>query len=197
MSELRSVGDLIKRLEDDDSKASRQLWDQYIQRLIRAARKRMKNLPRRAVDEEDVAISVFDAFIRGVKQHTYRRLENRDDLWQVLTMLAERKANSLLRRELAAKRGAGDNRGESAFEKWAVESSGLGGIDQVPDPAPAIVDEFTREVRERLDGLNDQLLRTIAVRKLEGCTNQEIAEQLGTSLRAIERKLNLIRQKWV
>jgi DNA-directed RNA polymerase specialized sigma24 family protein len=32
--------------------------------------------------------------------------------------------------------------------------------------------------------------------KLEGYTNQEIAGQLGIALRAVERKLQLIRQKW-
>ena len=66
-SELHSVSDLLQQLEGDQSDAARQLWDRFIHRLIGVARKRLQNLPRRAVDEEDVAISAFDAFFRGVK----------------------------------------------------------------------------------------------------------------------------------
>lgn len=196
MSEVHSVSDLLQQLEDDQSEAARQLWDRCINRLIGAARKRLRNLPRHAADEEDVAVSAFDAFFQGVKDQRFRRLENREDLWQVLTMLAERKAIAVMRRELADKRGGGLNRGESVFEKLIAESSVAGGIDQVADPDPAIVDGFTQEVREMLEGLDDELLQKIAMKKLEGYTNREIAQQLDIALRAVKRKLQLIRQKW-
>jgi DNA-directed RNA polymerase specialized sigma24 family protein len=98
---------------------------------------------------------------------------------------------------LADKRGGGLNRGESVFEKLLFDSTTPAGIDQVGDPDPKAVEGFTLEVREMLEGLDDELLHQIAVRKLEGFTNQEIAEQLGIALRAVERKLQLIRQKWL
>ena len=45
-----------------------------------------------------------------------------------------------------------------------------------------------------LDCLGDDLLRQIAIAKLEGYTNTEIAERQGTSLRSVERQLRLIRR---
>ena len=44
--------------------------------------------------------------------------------------------------------------------------------------------------------LRDDRLREIAVWRMEGYTVAEIAEQLGISVRAVERKLQLIRAKW-
>jgi hypothetical protein len=55
MSEHHSLSDLLQQLEDDQSEAARQLWDRFIHRLIGAACRRVQNLPRRAVDEEDMA----------------------------------------------------------------------------------------------------------------------------------------------
>jgi DNA-directed RNA polymerase specialized sigma24 family protein len=197
MSDLHSVSELMRQLKSDESDATRQIWDRFIDRLISEARKRLKSLPRRAADEEDVALSAFEAFFRGVNEQRFHRLDSRDDLWQVLAMLAERKAIAVLRRELADKRGGGLNRGESVFENLLFDSTTAVGIDQVADPDPNAIEDFTLEVRERLEGLDNHLLRQIAVRKLEGFTNQEIAGQLGIALRAVERKLQLIRQKWL
>ena len=69
------------------------------------------------------------------------------------------------------------------------------GTDQVEDPEPTVVTGFTKEVREMLEGL-DEPLQKIAMKKLEGYTNQEISANLRISLRSVERKLQLIRQKW-
>ena len=42
----------------------------------------------------------------------------------------------------------------------------------------------------------DEPLRRIAVYKLEGLTNEEIAAEIRRSLPTVERRLRLIRQKW-
>lgn len=196
MSEHHSVSELIQELQRDKSEAARQLWEHFIHRLIDAARWRLRGLPRRVYDEEDVALSAFDAFFRGATARRFERMENRDDLWQILVMLVERKAASVLRRELADKRGGGLVRGDSAFEKFACESSFAAGIASVENPNLAIIDQFTIETREMLHALGDDLLRKVAMRRFEGYTNQEISQELGISLRAVERKLHLIRQKW-
>ncbi len=47
-----------------------------------------------------------------------------------------------------------------------------------------------------LDALNDDVLRSIAVAKMEGRTNAEIAGRLEISLPTIERKLQRIRRIW-
>jgi hypothetical protein len=48
----------------------------------------------------------------------------------------------------------------------------------------------------RIARLSDQSLKTIAIRKLNGDTVEEIGAFLGTSTRTIDRKLRLIRAIW-
>jgi DNA-directed RNA polymerase specialized sigma24 family protein len=47
-----------------------------------------------------------------------------------------------------------------------------------------------------MESLPDADLRSIALLKLMGYTNQEVAADLGCSIRRIERKLALIRTIW-
>ena len=196
MSHDHSLTKLVQDLQAGESAAAHQMWQRCISRLVGTARRKLRGLPRRAVDEEDVALSAFDAFLRGVKENRFEKLENREDLWQVLAMLTERRAIATLRQERAQKRGGCDNRGESVFQEAAADGSAVAGIDQVNEPNPAMIDLFTLEVRELLEKLDDDVLRRLAIGKLEGYQNKELAEQLGTGRRTIERKLQLIRQKW-
>jgi RNA polymerase sigma factor (sigma-70 family) len=196
MSDSHSVTYLIHQLEAGNSAAAKKVWDRFIHQLIGLARKRLQGLPRRALDEEDIAVSAFNAFFQGVEENRFERLNDRDDLWQVLAMLAERKAIGALRRELADKRGGGVNRGESVFEQMIAESSGAIGIQGVADPSPMVVDDFTSSVREMLESIGDDTAQTVALHKLSGMTNKEIAAKVGISLRAVERKLAMIRKKW-
>jgi DNA-directed RNA polymerase specialized sigma24 family protein len=57
--------------------------------------------------------------------------------------------------------------------------------------------EAADECRRLLDNLGDETLRTLAVGKLEGYTNTDLAGRLGCSLATVERKLALIRRIWV
>ena len=47
-----------------------------------------------------------------------------------------------------------------------------------------------------MDGLADEELRQIALWKMEGHTNEEIASELGCALATVERRLRLIRRRW-
>ena len=73
-------------------------------------------------------------------------------------------------------------------------SSVLGLISHEPDPATAaeVAEEYTR----LLERLNDPTLRRIAVWKMEGHTNEDIAARLGCALATVERRLRLIRKTW-
>jgi DNA-directed RNA polymerase specialized sigma24 family protein len=191
-----SITELLQQLRAGDSAAARALWDRYLTRLINLARCRLRGVPKRAFDEEDVAAPAFDAFLRGVADGRFKKLNNREDLWQVLVMLSERRAIGLVRQERAEKRGRGKTRGESVFEQEVCGASAHPGLDQFVDPDAAEVDQFTLNVRCLLEGLGDDLLRRIAMAKLEGFSNKEIAQQVGIGLRGVERKLQLIRQTW-
>ncbi len=195
MNEAHSVSKLLLGLQDGNQEAAKEIWDRFIDKLIRAADKSLKNLPRRHVDEEDVAQSAFNSFFRGAKDKRFKKLENREDLWQILAMITERKAIKVIRRELAPKRGGGRVRGESVFEHMLSESAANHDIGNVHDPDPQLTEEFTQNVRELLEYLDDSL-RQVAIRRLEGFSNPEIASNLKISNRSVERKVSLIKDKW-
>ena len=111
MTDDHSIRLLLQQLEQDPNNVAGELWSRFIERLIRATDRYLHNLPRRMVDQEDIALSSFASFVKGAAEGRFQKLKNRDDLWQVLEMLAERKAIAAYRREHAAKRGGGLIRG--------------------------------------------------------------------------------------
>ena len=74
--------------------------------------------------------------------------------------------------------------------------SGAGGFDAMEgdDPTPEEAAILAEEVENLLGRLRDPALRQLAVWKLEGYTNAEIAERQGCSLPTIERRLAIIRR---
>jgi hypothetical protein len=60
-----SVTRWIGQLQDGDALAAQQLWQRYFHRLVSLARQRLRGAPRRAADEEDVALSAFASFCRA------------------------------------------------------------------------------------------------------------------------------------
>src|SRR3954471_23803599 len=83
----------IGDLEAGGDGAAQFLWERYFDRLVHLARARLRSSPRRgaAQDEEDAALSAFDSFCRGVAAGRYPRLDDRDDLWQLLVVITRRK----------------------------------------------------------------------------------------------------------
>jgi DNA-directed RNA polymerase specialized sigma24 family protein len=81
----------------------------------------------------------------------------------------------------------------------AGNSAGNNGICQIEDllPSPELALEMTEMVREKLALLHNDEQRKIALYKMQGYTNQEIAFMLPRALRSVERKLNSIRQLWL
>ncbi len=194
----QSVTLWLGQLREGDSAAAQQLWQRYVERLIRLASRKLGDLPKRVADEEDVALAAFHDFLRGVEDGRFTRLNDRDDLWQVLVMLTERKAIGLRRHVQAEKRGDGQVIGESKLDMNFALSTAPPGIGQLAgcEPTPAFAAQ-AREQFSRLYGLlTDDTLRRIAQGKLEGYTNAELAARLSLSLRAVERKLQLIRRLW-
>src|SRR5205823_406810 len=112
MSSTGSITHWISRLKAGDEAAAQKLWECYFERLVRLARKKLRGFPRRAADEEDVALSAFDDFCRCAERGRFPRLSDRDDLWQVLVVLTERKAIKLVHHERRQKRGGGAAQGE-------------------------------------------------------------------------------------
>src|SRR5438874_3477307 len=87
----------LGQLVAGDPAAARPLWDRYFHRLVGLARKRLRDAPRRAADEEDVALSAFDSFCRNAEAGRFPDLTDRDGLWRGLATFTLRKATRHLR----------------------------------------------------------------------------------------------------
>jgi DNA-directed RNA polymerase specialized sigma24 family protein len=169
------------------------LWNRYFQRLVRLAGAKLPAHCRRAFDEEDVALSAFQSFCDRAGRGQFPRLNDRDDLWRLLATITVRKALDTMRHQIRQKRGGGHVLGESAF---LVNQGGEGeGLAEVlgREPSPEHVARFADDYRSLLARLHDPILRSIAQRRLEGQTTQQIAVAHKVSTKTIERKLQLIR----
>jgi DNA-directed RNA polymerase specialized sigma24 family protein len=167
-----------------ESSATRRIWEKTFEKLVRKARALLRNTPRRAADEEDVALSAFQSFCDGVKAGRFPDLENSANLWKLLYTITARKAHALAAREASQKRDAG------RVVEFDIEAV----IDD--ERAPEFVAMMVDELRARLDLLRDENLRQVALLILEGWSNEEIAAKLECSDRTIERKRKLIRRAW-
>jgi DNA-directed RNA polymerase specialized sigma24 family protein len=195
MSPSDSVTFWIRQLQAGDSAAAQHLWEGYFRRLVGLAQARLRGAPTAAAGPEDVALSAFHSFCRGVEAGRFPRLDDRDDLWQVLVMLTARKAVNLRKRESARKRGGGRVRQASALAADADEPDVLGEVVG-REPSPEFAAQVAEECRRLLDLLGDDDLRRIALWKMEGFSNAEVAARLGRNEGTVERKLRLIRRAW-
>src|SRR5262249_33141057 len=139
---------------------------------------------------EDVVLGAFDSFFRRAERGQFPRLDDRHDLWHLLVLITERKAANLARHEGRKKR----------FDKRRVspiDDGGTGGPEiRDPRPSPEEAALLAEEVQRRLDALLDPTLRQVALWRLEGYTNVELAAKLGCVVQTVERKLRAIRRIW-
>jgi DNA-directed RNA polymerase specialized sigma24 family protein len=172
------------------------LWNRYFQRLVRLAGAKLPGHCRRAFDEEDVALSAFQSFCERAGRGQFPQLDDRDDLWRVLATITVRKALDTMRHQTRQKRGGGRVLGESAL--LAREAGDCEGLNEVlsREPTPEDAARFTEDYQHFLAKLADPVLRSVALRRLEGQTAQEIATASKVSTKTIERKLKLIRSIW-
>jgi DNA-directed RNA polymerase specialized sigma24 family protein len=190
-----SVTHWLCRLKRGDSAAAQLLWEAYFGRLVSLARAKLRGARRRSEDEEDAALSAFDSFCRGAERGRFPQLADRNDLWRLLVVITARKAFDLAEREGRLKRGGGAVRGD-----WALhgpDASG-GGWEQVvgDEPTPEFAAQAAEEFDRLLGQLGDDGLRSIAMWKMEGYTNPEIAARLDCAVATVERRLKLIRKTW-
>lgn len=196
MSEEHSVTNWIRQLQSGSDDAAARLWQRFHARLVGEAYHRLQSSPVRAADADDVVQEAFHSFFKRAEAGQFPDLNDRGDLWKLLVTITERKALNQIRESQAKKRGGGKIRGESIFGRGADPHSivGLDGFSGT-EPSPEDCILLTESV-ENLLGLLDGDLPLIAVYKLEGRTNQEIAGLLDCAVATIERRLSLIRRLW-
>jgi DNA-directed RNA polymerase specialized sigma24 family protein len=105
-------------------------------------------------------------------------------------VITVRKACNLANHERRGSRGAGRVRTLSDLAECGADD--LAGAE----PSPELAAQFVEESGRLLGMLRDDSLRAVALAKLEGHTNEEIAARLGCVRFTVDRKLRAIRQIW-
>lgn len=185
-----SVSHWIAGAKTGDSDAAHQLWQHYYAKLVRAARTKLRNVHGGIADEEDIVVSVFESFYRAAEKGRFPDLNDRGDLWKLLLRMASRKIIDQKRRTGRQRRG-----GDQVILGLTPQDS-----EQVievigNEPSPDMVAMMTESFEKLLHHLGDGSLREIAVGKMEGYSNSELAQLHDCSERTIERRLRLIREK--
>ena len=197
MSDPQSVTHWIAALESGDEEAARALWQRYFDSLVKVARQQLDGAPRRVADEEDVALSVFRCLCEGAAGGRFGKLSDRDDLWRLLVSITVQKAIDQRRRLAAKRRGGGKVRGDSVFAN-AGGASPHAGLDRIAsdEPTQELLALLAEQHELLLRSLTDETLRRTALLRMEGRTNEEIAQRLGITPRSVERKMQRIRSRW-
>jgi RNA polymerase sigma factor (sigma-70 family) len=200
MTTPASVTRLIHLLRSQDTAvrdmAAGMIWQRYFRELLSLARRNLDRRVRHRADEEDVLQSMFRSFCARPGRGDFH-LTDRNELWRLLVTITLRKARNAAKaqrrdcrdveREQAAPTEDGCGSISASWELAQMDASG-------PSPAEAAL--LNEALERRLESLADPELRQIALWRLEGYSNREIAEQLDCTERSVERKLERIRGKW-
>lgn len=189
----RTVEILIDDFRKGADQAADALFVRYYRRLVQLARHRLTSLPRRVVDEEDLAAAALASLFTRLSDGSYPEARNDEDLWRILATIVEHKLLDEIRRQRANKRGNGKTRGESIFFGSANHEGGSG-FDRF---AGEDLSKGLRSICVHLfELLKSDDLRELALLRLEGYTTAEIAEKLGCTRRTVQRRLKLIEKIW-
>jgi RNA polymerase sigma factor (sigma-70 family) len=194
VSDVGSITRWISALQAGDRDAVQGLWQRFANALIRLARERLKTAPRRAADEEDAVLSAFNSFCQGAEAGRFPELIDRGDLWNLLVTITVRKVSDQVTREKRQKRGGGAVICEADLDPHSNFQAVRDLISNEPTPQMAV--EMAEQFQRLLAALPDDDLRSIALWKMEGYANEEIAAELACSRSTVQRKLRLIQHCW-
>jgi DNA-directed RNA polymerase specialized sigma24 family protein len=195
MSDDGSITRWFGSLQGGNREAAQALWRRFASRLIGLARARLRGAPGRAADEEDAVLSAFDSFCRGAEQGRFPQVQDRDDLWNLLVAITVRKVSDQVQHERRQKRGGGAVLAEADLTRGNDTDRAFEDIIG-REPTPQLAAEMAEQCHRLLELLQDEDLRSIALLKMEGYTNDEIAGRLDCARSTVQRKLNLIRSRW-
>jgi DNA-directed RNA polymerase specialized sigma24 family protein len=184
----------LEKVQAGDDRAQQAIWERYFPELLEVARRRLPTSPGAVDDEEDVALSALESFFQAAQRGRFPDLRDRESLWRLLSEMTRRKVIDRIRRHLALRQGAGQLHGGSAI---MADTSGV--QPRLADaglPPPDVELILREQIHQFLGALRekDPRLEELALAKMEGHTNEELAGRFGRSLPTIERWLQRIRK---
>ena len=177
----------LRQLKRGESESLGEIWQRFHVQLTRAAQARLDNLPQSSADADDIVVSVFESVWRASQAGRLSSLESCDELLWWLLKAVHRKSIDHIRRQAAQKRSDGSLPG--SLDETLIQPA---------DGAPSA--EYLAILKEQYEQamavLPDQLLRQIAVLRMEGYTNSEICQLLNIAPATVTRKARRIRAIW-
>ena len=194
-----SITQLIDRFlsgsPDSRHAVARRIWERYLPRLLILARDHLDRRIRVLHDEEDVVQSMSRSFFNRLRRGDFD-LTDRDALWALLVTITLNKARNATDRHFAARRDVRRRLPLPPSEGSRSDAPHEAPVPEAAEPTPEEAAVLNEALERRLRDLPEPDLRQVALMKLEGYTNHEIAEVLECGERSVERKLNLIRKRW-
>jgi RNA polymerase sigma-70 factor (ECF subfamily) len=183
MPASESFADVMGRLRAGDQAAAREVFQRFVDKLVRLAQRRIGALMRRRVDPEDVVQSAYKSFFL---RYGAGKLEvhNWSSLWGLLTTITLRKCLDRIEYHRAARRDP--KREEAGSEPWWETVA----REPTPDEAAVLaetVEQLFRDLRE------DE--RPMLQMSLQGFSSPEISQELGVSERTVRRLRERVRKR--
>jgi DNA-directed RNA polymerase specialized sigma24 family protein len=151
-----------------------------------------------AADEEDIVQIAFAAFCQRVRRGAYTDISTSATLWRILKAVITRSAIRCIRDATRQKRGGGRVVGEATLTETEAHGQGPSGLAEIvgADLDPSREAEGVERFLQILDklALDDHGLWRIALWKMQGFTNQEVACLLECGEATVKRRLAEIRR---
>ena len=161
-----SVTRWLERLETGDDLAAAKLWNAYFDRLVHLAHGRLQAKFTKVNDAEDIALSAFHSFCRGVENKRFPELSDRDGLWRLLVSITIHKLLHVVRDQKRLKHGG------QFHELTGLDSSSdrTAAVNQIVsrEPSPEFAFKVAEQYQEMMLSLEDEELVQLATWKMEG-----------------------------
>jgi RNA polymerase sigma-70 factor, ECF subfamily len=181
---------LIQGLRTGDSRIAQEFWDQYGALLLQVAERHLGGKLRRRVGPEDVVQSACRTFLRRARLGEFQ-LPDSAALWHLLCAITLNKVRQQTTFHLRQKRGLDR---ELPLDPEPGEDRGID--PQAPGPTPAEAAEFADQFQQLLGELDEEERQMVDL-KLQECTHEEVAEQLGCSERTVRRVMKRLQARLV
>lgn len=180
--------ELLNGVRQGNEQAATDLFERYVERLIRLAQSRLSAKLRRRLDPEDVVQSVYRSFFSHAKDGRYQ-LQQSGDLWRLLAAITVNKVRNQARHGAARKRAVG-------AEVNIAGNSGIMGIppETICGPSSEELTVLMEEIEHEMRALSE-LKRQIVELRLQGRANEEIAEQVQCTERTVQRTLKQLKER--
>ncbi len=185
MSETEDSKSLAELSRNGDKEAARKIVDLYLDRLLALARRYLSIRMARRIDPEDIVQSAFRTFFSGLKTGQFHIAEQ-DDLCKLLMRITVYKTLRQVGYHQAAKRDPSMEAGNTTPDQDRVKDL----LDRTPPPETAVA--FVDQLEHFLSRLQPEE-RLIIELRLQGYSNDEIAQKMGSYDRKIRRIIERIR----